>query len=115
MRRIEKSIESNQIKKTIESNQIGKKLSLIKSRIMSQIESKTVTRETDSDDDRDHGGVSDAEIGSPVMRRCDCGNRDSIGDSGTVYVDIDIYIDIDIEIYIDIDIDIDVYVYVVCP
>ena len=53
--------ELNKIEKTIEYNEIKKQLSLIKSKFVSQIGSKTVTRETTDANYGAHRGVTNAE------------------------------------------------------
>ena len=78
--KIEKTIESNRINKTIESNEIKKQLSLIKSKFVSQIGSKTVTRETTNANYGAHSGVPNAEMGGLVTQRCDCGDQNGGGD-----------------------------------
>ena len=44
--------------------------------MVSQIKSKTVTRNNSGADDDAHGRGSDASMGGIVMRRCACGNPD---------------------------------------
>ena len=71
-------------------------MNLIKSRIVSQIGSKTVISKTAYTNDGANSGRSDAPIGGFVTRRYACGNFDGGGDAGTV--DVDVYLDADIAI-----------------
>ena len=54
-------------------------LSLIKSKIVSQIESKTGIRETADVNDWDHGGRSYAAMGGFLTQMCTRGNHNGIG------------------------------------
>ena len=69
-------------------------MSLIKSKIMSQIESKTVTIETADADDGYHGGRSDASMVRIVLQQCYRGNHDAAEMHGPVDVAIDVVVDV---------------------
>ena len=62
----------------------------MKSIIVSQINSKTLTRETSGADDVAHEGGSDAATSGLVTPQCDRGDCGDGGNAGTIDVDVDV-------------------------